>query len=557
MASKKRVFSTIKYALLCILFGAIALPLSAADFTQRLEWKADKNVFEYKVEIQPASGESKLISTEKNFVELSLPAGQYRYRVHAYDFLGREARVSEWTSFEILKASTPEITLPKESVDLSSDSKTLEMPVTIADITGATTVELVNAATGKVIKGTLVGSAAKGAVGSETARATMAQFKNVPEGEWKLRVTNPSGLASESAAFSVIDRPRIEKERLAEEAAAAAAAAAAAKAAEELRIAEEKAEQKRLLEERKEAERIAKAEEEQRIAEEKAEQKRLLEEQEEAERIAKAEEKERIAEEKAEQKRLLEEQKEAERVAKAEEKAEQKRLEEEQKEAERVAKAEEKERVAEEKKRIAEEKKVEEEKKKAEKEKEKAEKREKRVYTDNKTVTVALGGGLGFVSNDELKAFNDSSIMPMGNLRIDAFPVKSRSSRFGFELWGQFLPLKTSAEFYDISLYIGSLQVAAVYRLNFSYTNRLFFQVKAGGGGLLMYKGIAYTKDAGGREDASKELFLYPAFGGGLSLGYIPTGFVSLEIGVDGTYGLIQEMNSLFIMPYISLGLRL
>ena len=535
MASKKRVFSSIKYALLMLLLGAAALPLSAADFTQRLEWKADKNVFEYKVEIQPASGESKLISTEKNFVELSLPAGQYRYRVHAYDFLGREARVSEWTSFEILKASTPEITLPKESVDLSADSKTLEMPVTIADITGATTVELVNAATGKVIKGTLAGSAAKGAVGSETARATMAQFKNVPEGEWKLRVTNPSGLASESPAFSVIDRQRIEKERLAEEAAAAAALAAAAKAAEELRIAEEKAELQRLEAERKEAERIAKAEEEQRIAEEKAEQKRLAEEQKEAERIAKAEEKERIAEEKAEQKRLLEEQKEAERVAKAEEK----------------------ERVAEEKKRAAEEKKVEEEQKKAEKEKEKAEKRAKRVYTDNKTVTVALGGGLGFISNAELKEFNDSSIMPMGNLRVDAFLVKSRSSRFGFELWGQFLPLKTSAEYYDISLYIGSLQVAAVYRLNFSQSNRLFFQVKAGGGGLMMYKSIAFTKDSTGRDEAGKEMFLYPSFGGGLSLGYIPTGFVSLEIGVDGTYGLIQEMNSFFIMPYISLGLRL
>lgn len=452
MLSKKSVFSSIKHTLLCILLCVPVLSMSAAEFKQRLEWKTDKNVLEYQVEIQPASGKPVVITTEKNSVELSLSPGTYRYRIHAFDFLGREARVTEWMDFEVLKASKPEIQMPTESVDLSPDSKTLEFPVEVSDVTGATTVELVNVATGKVIQGTLVGSAEKGAVGSEVARASRAQFKNVPEGEWKLRVTNPSGLASETNPFPVVDRMRIAK-------------------------AEEKAAEK----ERKEAEKIAKEEEKQRAAEEKAAEKE----------------------------------------------------------------------------RVAEEKKAEEEQKKAEKEQKRAEKAAKRIYNDNKVVSVAFGGGIGVLSSDVLKSYNDAPVIPMLNARIDTLPIKKGNNRFGIELWGQFLPLKKQETYYDTELYAGFLQVAAVYRRNFSQSNRLFFQLKAGGGCSVLYKHILYTKDGEQRSDSGKQLFVYPSFGGGISLGYIPVGLFSFELGVDGSYTLIPGMESFFFTPYLSVALRL
>ncbi|MBQ7158014.1 MAG: hypothetical protein IJS09_01120 [Treponema sp.] len=479
----------------------MALSASAADFSQRLEWKADKNVLEYKVEIQSASGKAvKTIQTETNFVEFSLPAGQYRYRVHAYDFLGREARTSEWTNFDILKASTPEITLPKESVDLSADSKTLEMPVTITDVTGATTVELVNEATGKVIKGTLSGSAAVGAVGSETARASKAQFKNVPEGEWKLRVTNPSGLASESPSFSVVDRPRIEKERVAEE-------KAAAKQAEKEQIAAQK-----------EAERIAKEEEKERVVAQK-----------EAERVAKEEEKERIAAEK---------------------------------EAERVAKAEEEERIAAEKeaaKAVEEEKKAaEKEQKKAEKEQQKAEKIAKRLYNDSKVLSLSAGVGGSDILTGGIRDYNDKTfVIPAFKARILSLPFRRDKNHFGLALSVEYEKLLLTENFYnaELSLIIGDASL--VYRRNFTPTNRWFWQVKAGGGVTFVSKGVTYKQDAGDRKAGEDNLFFYPTIVGGLSFGYIPVGLLSLEAGVDLSCIMIPELTSVLVTPYVSLGIRL
>ncbi len=471
MPSKKSIFSTIKYSLFCAIFAVCVLPLSSADFSQRLEWKADKNVLEYKVEVQPSSGNLKTFTTEKNYVELSLPAGKYRYRIHAYDFLGREARVSEWADFEILKASTPEIKLPQKSVDLGSDSKTLEMPVTISDVTGATSVELVNEETGKVIKGVLVGVGST-AIGSEVARASMAQFKNVPEGSWKLRVTNPSGLASESPAFSVVDRPRIVR---AEE--------AATKKAEKERQAEEKAAAK------------------------------------EAEKEQKAAEKERLAAEK-----------EAERQAKEEEKQ-----------------------------RLAEEKKIEEEKKSAEKAQKKAENLAKRIYNDTKHLTVAGGAGLSGIISGELQDYSDSRFaIPAFNARITLLPIQwNERNHFGFELSAQHERFKMSEDFYDTELMLVGGDFSLVYRRNFTATKRWFWQMKAGGGLTFVHKKVEYTKDGGQRSEGSDTLFFYPNVAGGLSFGYIPISFLSLEAGLDLSLIMIPDMTSTLFMPYISLGFRL
>ena len=55
----------------------------------------------------------------------------------------------------------------------------------------------------------LVGSA--GSAGSETYKASKVSFENVPEGTWKLVVTNPSGLSTETESFEVKDISASEK----------------------------------------------------------------------------------------------------------------------------------------------------------------------------------------------------------------------------------------------------------------------------------------------------------------------------------------------------------
>ena len=464
MPSKKGIFSTIKYSLLCAIFAVLVLPLSAKDFSQRLEWKSDKNVFEYKVDVQPASGAVKTFTTEKNFVELSLPAGKYRYRIHAYDFLGREARVSDWMDFEILKASTPEIKLPQKSLDLGKDSKTLEMPVTISDVTGASSVELVNEENGKVIKGTLL-DVDNTAIGSEISQASRAQFKNVPEGSWKLRVTNPSGLASESPAFTVVDRARLTQ--------------AAAK----------------------EAEKVAKEEEKQRQAQEK-------------ERLAR--------EKKAEEERL----------------AQEKKAEEE---------------------RLAEEKKAEEEQKSAEKARKKAENLAKRIYNDTKYVTVSGGAGAAGILSGGLADYSDNRfVLPAFTARIDALPIHwGEKNKLGFELSAQYETFKMSDNYYNTELMLIGGDLSLVYRRNFSPTKRWFWQMKAGGGVTFVHKTVSYTEDGEKRSEDGDNLFFYPNISGGLSLGYIPVSFLSIEAGLDLSLIMIPDMTSTLVMPYLCLGFRL
>ena len=73
----------------------------------------------------------------------------------------------------------------------------------------------------------------------------------------------------------------------------------------------------------------------------------------------------------------------------------------------------------------------------------------------------------------------------------------------------------------------------------------------------MLYKHILYTKDGEQRSDSGKQLFVYPSFGGGISLGYIPVGLFSFELGVDGSYTLIPGMESFFFTPYLSVALRL
>ena len=478
MPSKKDIFSTIKYSLLCAIFAVCVLPLSAKDFSQRLEWKSDKNVFEYKVDVQPASGAVKTFTTEKNFVELSLPAGKYRYRIHAYDFLGREARVSDWMDFEILKASTPEIKLPQKSLDLGKDSKTLEMPVTISDVTGASSVELVNEENGKVIKGTLL-DVDNTAIGSEISQVSRAQFKNVPEGSWKLRVTNPSRLASESSAFTVVDRSRLTQ--------------AAAK----------------------EAEKVAKEEEKQRQAQEKQRQAQ--------EKQRQAQEKERLAQEK---------------------KAEEERLAEEKKA---------------EKERLAEEKKAEEEQKSAEKARKKAENLAKRIYNDTKYVTVSGGAGAAGILSGGLADYSDNRfVLPAFTARIDALPIHwGEKNKLGFELSAQYETFKMSDNYYNIELMLIGGDLSLVYRRNFSPTKRWFWQMKAGGGVSFVHKTVSYTEDGEKRSEDGDNLFFYPNISGGLSLGYIPVSFLSIEAGLDFSLIMIPDMTSTLVMPYLCLGFRL
>ncbi len=185
---------------------------SQQKFSQKLEWKGDRNVLEYKVEIQnTGTGKSQFIKTEKNFVSLSLEPGKYRYKVQAYNLLGQKSVESSWINFEVLKAAQPVIEKPVKEASIAKDSEKLELDVSVNDVSKDSVVELVNQKTGEKIKGELVLDK-KPASKSEVAQAKKIQFDKVKEGEWKLKITNPSGLKTESGDIKITAKAPEKKE---------------------------------------------------------------------------------------------------------------------------------------------------------------------------------------------------------------------------------------------------------------------------------------------------------------------------------------------------------
>lgn len=108
------------------------------EIVQRLSWEYIPDILEYEVVIEqntssedqkPAKEKSKKKASAKdadvqetspfteiyrtktpdNFLEITLKAGSYRYRVTVYNLLGKEEAVSDWSYFDIIKAYPPEV----------------------------------------------------------------------------------------------------------------------------------------------------------------------------------------------------------------------------------------------------------------------------------------------------------------------------------------------------------------------------------------------------------------------------------------------------------------
>ena len=289
MVNSRKLYTIL---ILLVLFSSSILSAQSTKFKQKLSWVEDKNAFDYKVEIRGVETSYKsLLESDTSFVEVSLPAGKYRYRVYAFDFLGRQASVSDWRDFTVLKAVQPQVVNKEKTVVPVKDDKKVSIPVDVKSIEEDSKVELVNKKTNQVVEGKLDVKVDD----KNQLVASEAVFPMVEEGNWVVKVTNPSGLFTESEEIKVesnVTRQQLEAERKAEE-----ERIAAERRAEEERIA---AEEERLAAERKAAER--KAEEESLAAERKAEEERLAQarkvEQERLEAERKAEEERLAAEEK-------------------------------------------------------------------------------------------------------------------------------------------------------------------------------------------------------------------------------------------------------------------
>ena len=213
---------------LCLL---ILLPFSLFA-AERLEWSDDENVFEYKVEVKnKTTGEVKSYTTQDNFIDINEQSGDYEFRVKPVDVLGREGNASAWQGFKISKALTPVLTtMPPAAWKLPETSGELAtIPLSIQNVSPRTKVQLVNQETNQVVEGQLVLKVVGG-----IASASGIKVPQLASGEWKIKVTDPSGRSAESGVIKIESQKeeRLKKEALAkaetEKAAVEKAALAAA-----------------------------------------------------------------------------------------------------------------------------------------------------------------------------------------------------------------------------------------------------------------------------------------------------------------------------------------
>jgi archaellum component FlaF (FlaF/FlaG flagellin family) len=118
MAIKPPSLRKVLWAALFLL-GLIPLPAQSGGyyletrFMQRLAWIGDDYALRYEVIIEKENegvyGGLLRESTNASFIDVSLPPGNYRYRVIPYDFLDRPRTGSEWISFEVRAIVKPEL----------------------------------------------------------------------------------------------------------------------------------------------------------------------------------------------------------------------------------------------------------------------------------------------------------------------------------------------------------------------------------------------------------------------------------------------------------------
>ncbi len=473
-------------------------------FEQKIEWKSNANALEYKVEIENlTNGKTQLIKTDKTSTNLSLPHGKYRYRIYAYDFLGKQASLSPWTEFEVYKASKPKITSIEKKVQIQKEGNNISLNVDISDVNQNSKFELVSdSLTGKISPEEKI----KMPTGdSETQAVSTLNFKDVPPGKWRLQVTNPSGLTSLS------DEIVIEGEKLYTE---------------------------------HEVEQIREEEKEKGRMEAQAAYEGFLKENEE--KIALANKLQNEAEEA--------ESLEAERIRKEEEAA---RLEKERQEAE-LTRIQEEERLkaeeeAAEKARIEEEKRLRAEEK-ARKKREKEEWKKAHPY---KWKDVIFEAGLILEKNlydSTINDYYDETAALAPHFKAAFLPIKNDYNKYGFEIACNFLAqLEKNTDLLDSKLTFTSFDLKFVW--HHKLMNRIFFAAKGGFGVDVIKREMQYHS-VSDRESPADEQYFYPLATAETSLFFTPWKFLVFEAGVNFTHVFGGSSQMGFVQPFICAGFR-
>jgi hypothetical protein len=190
------------------------------EIIQRMDWPAADDVLNYELVIEKKNetpsgdGFTQILDmkTETNSAELSLPPGEYRYRIIVYDLLGRSGPVPGWARLTIFPALKPEILSVKPS------------SVSVQDALSGVTLHVLG--NNLAENAEIIFSAVEGGEGGmeqilldrdsyrpdkdgKNARLILDGLA-LKEGAYNIVIKNPGGISSVWRNFTVTDSPRVE-----------------------------------------------------------------------------------------------------------------------------------------------------------------------------------------------------------------------------------------------------------------------------------------------------------------------------------------------------------
>jgi hypothetical protein len=161
-------------------------------FIQRLAWSGGTYALHCEIIIEKLEGAGYVNYLDKftngNFFDISLPPGNYRFRVIPYDILGKPSEASRWAEFKVYNAVKPEIFNPEDELEYYNDNQGSKFEINGKNIEPDAQVYFVNSKGEHIVPSEIIRS------GDGSSLLVAFDKNQLVDGEYEVYIVNPGGL---------------------------------------------------------------------------------------------------------------------------------------------------------------------------------------------------------------------------------------------------------------------------------------------------------------------------------------------------------------------------
>ena len=168
------------------------------ELVQRLSWEALDDILGFEFELGKQDKKTKIWTVidkrtvKTNYADVSLPPGDYRFRVRVINLLGQKEDASEYRNFAIRIAYQPEVTAVFPQVINFDELEDQTLTITGKNFHEETSFILTNNFSGSVLRGTIIELKDNG-----THAVVAFEFMRANPGTYTFAAVDPSDLSAE------------------------------------------------------------------------------------------------------------------------------------------------------------------------------------------------------------------------------------------------------------------------------------------------------------------------------------------------------------------------